>query len=133
MTTALDTPIFAGLNRRERNAARRLGTVVTLLDGREVTTQGDLGRQFGIVLSGELRVVRNDVEIARLRTGECFGEISLITGARGRQTATVEAVGNARVVVFSRPEFDELCALVPAVANRVRLVGLRRLASRSTS
>ena len=128
MVTALETPLFQGLNRRERGVAKRLGTTVVLLDGQEVATQGQPGRQFGVVLSGELRVVRDGREVSRLREGEIFGEISLLAGPRAAQTATVEANGRVEVLVMSRVEFHELCELIPSVAARVHLIGLRRLA-----
>ena len=128
MVTALETPLFDGLSRRERTIAERVGTTAVLLDGREVATQGDPGRQFGVVLSGEMRVVRDGVEVSRLRKGDIFGEISLLAGPRARQTATVEAMGTTEVLVLSRTEFHELCDLIPSFAARVHLIGLRRLA-----
>lgn len=128
MVTALETPLFEGLNRRERGVAKRLGTTAVLLDGQEVATQGRPGRQFGVVLSGELRVVRDGREVSRLREGDIFGEISLLAGPRAPQTATVEAKGNVEVLVLSRAEFHELCDFIPSVAARVHLIGLRRLA-----
>ena len=91
----------------------------------------------GIVRPGKLSVIGNGVvvdpwhlveEIARLHEGDCFGEISLLTGRLVPQTATVEASGNAVVLAFSRAEFAQLLDTVPAFAARVHLVGLRRLA-----
>ncbi len=128
MTDLYDTPLFHQLSRRERAITRHLGTEVHLLDGHEVARQGEPGRQFGVVLAGTLRVVRDGVEVARLHEGDCFGEISLLAGRLRPQTATVEAVGNAVVVAFSRAEFAQLLDAVPSFAARVHLVGLRRLA-----
>lgn len=128
MNDVFTTPLFADLSRRERAIAARLGTEVHLLDGHEVARQGETGRQFGVVLSGTLRVVRDGEEIARLGEGDCFGEISLLAGRLVPQTATVEAAGNAVVLAFSRSEFAQLLDTVPSFAARVHLVGLRRLA-----
>ncbi len=128
MSDVFSTPLFTGLSRRERTVASRLGTEIHLLDGHEVARQGEPGRQFGVVLSGTLRVVRDGEEIARLHEGDCFGEISLLTGRLVPQTATVEASGTAVVLAFSRSEFAQLLDTVPAFAARVHLVGLRRLA-----
>ena len=69
MNDVFTTPLFADLSRRERAVAARLGTEVHLLDGHEVARQGEPGRQFGVVLSGTLRVVRDGVEVARLTAG----------------------------------------------------------------
>jgi CRP-like cAMP-binding protein len=129
MTDVLHTPLFDGLTRRERTIARRLGTEVHLLDGHEVARQGEPGRQFGVVLDGTLRVLRDGEEVARLHRGECFGEISLLAGRLAPQTATVEAVGNAEVLAFSRAEFAQLLDSVPSFAAKVHLVGVRRLAT----
>jgi CRP-like cAMP-binding protein len=128
MYDVFDTPLFAQLSRRERTIARRLGTEVHLLDGHEVTHQGEPGRQFGVVLDGTLRVLRDGQEVARLHAGDCFGEISLLAGRLVPQTATVEAAGNTTVLAFSRSEFAQLLDTVPSFAAKVHLVGLRRLA-----
>jgi CRP-like cAMP-binding protein len=129
MFDVFETPLFAEMSRRERTAARRLGTEVHLRDGHEVARQGEPGRQFGVVLAGTLRVLRDGEEVARLHAGACFGEISLLSGRLAPQTATVEAVGDATVLAFSRSEFAQLLDTVPSFAAKVHLVGLRRLAS----
>ena len=128
MSKALDTSLFDNLTRRERAIALRFGTMITLPRGRLITRQGDFGRQFAVVASGELSVQRDGVEIAVLRAGDCVGEIALMAGPRARHTATVEVIGTAEVLVLSPPEFDELCAVVPRVATRIGRIGVRRLA-----
>lgn len=130
MANRPQSPLLADLTRRESAIVARLGTTLTVSIGRQLTVQGHRGRQFGILVSGALRVVRDGREIARLTPGDCFGEIALIAGAHTATTATVEATEDSEIRVFSRSEFDELCTLVPTVAHRIHLVGLRRLARR---
>ena len=128
MSKALDTSLFDGLTRRERAMALRYGTMITLPHGRLITRQGDYGRQFAVVVSGELSVQRDGIEVARLRAGDCVGEIALMAGPRARHTATVEVINDVEVLVLSPPEFDELCTVVPRVATRIRRIGVQRLA-----
>lgn len=66
-----------------------------------------------MLVDGEVacRVGRTDV--ARLRAGDYFGEMSLIDG--GRRTADVVAVTDVTVLVFAQQEFASLLEVSPAI------------------
>jgi CRP-like cAMP-binding protein len=93
-----------------------------------MNTQGDRGRQFGVVLEGELTVERDGHELARLKPGDCAGEISLLSGANVPATATVQAVIDSIVWALSKSEFDELVNGAPIVAERLTHIALTRAA-----
>lgn len=76
-----------------------------------VIAEGHEGQALHIVGEGELEVVRHvddkEIVLATLRKGECFGEISLLTGQP--TNATVRTKGNnTAVLVLSRESLEEL-------------------------
>jgi len=133
MEQHLHLPLFEGCARRERTVASRIGTTVTVGAGRRLSTQGTAGRQFAVVLDGELEVTRDGRHVATLRTGDCVGEIALLAGPNSSASATVEAIATTTVWVLSRSEFDELVHAVPRVANRLNHLALTRAASNVSS
>ena len=133
MQRHLNLAVFDGCNRPERTLIARLGTTVTVPAGQRLSTEGATGQQFAIVLEGELSVRRDGRHVATLRTGDCFGEISLLIGPNAPATATVEAIDAATVWVLSSGEFNELVEGVPPMANKLNHIALTRAATNATS
>jgi len=80
----------------------------TFPDGAFVCRQGELGRDFYVILSGSVRVFRSEadgsiVQIARLQTGQSFGELGLIEGKP--RMANVVADGELRVLTIAGDDF----------------------------
>ncbi len=80
----------------------------TFPDGAFVCRQGELGRDFYVILSGSVRVFRSEadgsiVQIARLQTGQSFGELGLIEGKP--RMANVVAEGELRVLTIAGDDF----------------------------
>ncbi len=65
--------------------------------------EGEGNQFFHIVHEGEFSVRKRDVEIARLRAGDFFGEISLLQSSVA--TASIVAVTPARCLVMPRRDF----------------------------
>lgn len=60
--------------------------------GEDVFVEGSAGHNIHVITSGEVAVLRDGVELNRLRTGECFGEIAFLDEGVHARTATVKAV-----------------------------------------
>jgi ferredoxin-NADP reductase/CRP-like cAMP-binding protein len=80
----------------------------TFPDGTMVCRQGETGRQVYVILSGAVRVFRTDpdssiVQLARLHSGQSFGELSLVTGQP--RAANVVADGELRVLTIDGNDF----------------------------
>ena len=72
---------------------------------------------FLVVLSGQLAVVRDGLELARLGAGEYVGELAFIDG-RAR-SASVVAREDSAVLVIARDAFYQLLRRQPVMANKL--------------
>ncbi len=73
--------------------------------GENVIGEGDEGYSMFILLRGEasVSILKNgaSIQVANLSEGDCFGEMSLLTGER--RTATVRANADCEVMEISKP------------------------------
>jgi CRP/FNR family transcriptional regulator, cyclic AMP receptor protein len=123
-------PLFAGLSKRQ---LRRISSLMTRIDrpaGQVLTTEGQPGFEFFIVLEGEVEVRQGDRVIATRRPGEYVGEIALL-GRRPR-TATVVATTPVSLEVLSRREFVSLLAQAPELSEQLLATMAQRLADLET-
>eukprot|EP01012_Entosiphon_sulcatum_P027329 TRINITY_DN3292_c0_g1_i1.p1 TRINITY_DN3292_c0_g1~~TRINITY_DN3292_c0_g1_i1.p1 ORF type:complete len:1141 (+),score=200.87 TRINITY_DN3292_c0_g1_i1:35-3424(+) len=98
--------------------------------GEVILKQGDRSREVYFVTSGELSVTTRDpkgnpAEVARLRFGDCFGELALLTGSP--RMATVTALTECSLLCLQRLSFDGLAARYPGCARQVVDAGAVRL------
>ena len=123
-------PLFEALSKRQ---LRRISSLMTRIDrpaGQVLTTEGQLGFEFFIVLEGEVEVRQGDRVIATRRPGEYVGEIALLD--RRPRTATVVATTPVSLEVLSRREFVSLLAEVPELSGQIMATMARRLADLET-
>ena len=111
--------IFSGVPQEKLTRIVKLikGTRVTA--GQDIVARGRSGQAFYIVLEGECEVIQQDEKgmeatLAVLPRGECFGEMSLITGEPA--SATVRARTAGSVLVISKQNFHAMLALAPEIA-----------------
>jgi CRP-like cAMP-binding protein len=119
-------PLFAGMSDRALEAVAGMATETEFEDGTAITTEGDDGDAFYLIVSGTVRVTRGGSPVGDLGAGAFIGEISLIDGRP--RTATAIAVGPVQALVVARAEFLELMdrfaavrlGVMMALADRVR-------------
>jgi NADH dehydrogenase len=86
--------------------------------GETIVKKGQIGREFYMILSGEVEVVSGegkDAPIARLGAREVFGEKALLEDTP--RTATVRAGGAVEVLVMSRNDFRSMVASFPILQD----------------
>jgi CRP-like cAMP-binding protein len=98
----------------------------TYAPGETIAEEGESGRTFVVIESGEVTVTVHGQEVGKLGPGDAFGEMALIDKAA--RSATVKAdtevhgyqlpVWSFRPVVESHPEMA--WALLESLAGRVR-------------
>lgn len=106
LTLLAQVPLFSDLNRRQLRRIASLLDVADLEAGRELTREGERGREFFVIVEGLAHVVRDGSDIATLTTGDVVGELALVTG--DRRSATVVAHTAMRVLVGERRMLEPL-------------------------
>ena len=89
-------------------------------DGEVIVEEGTQSRTMYVIQSGQVKVVKGDGEtetiLATLGEGDIFGEMSLFD-AKPR-SATVKAVGEARVLAIDHENFLKRIKMDPSLAFR---------------
>jgi CRP/FNR family transcriptional regulator, cyclic AMP receptor protein len=111
-------PLFRDLSRQELGALAKATEDLEVEEGRVLTREGDLGREFFVIVEGEVSVTRQGAEVRRLGPGDFFGEIALVWEP-ARRTATVTAVTPLRFFVLTRQSFRSLLEHQPEIEQKV--------------
>lgn len=84
-----------------------------------IIEEGEPGHTFYLVADGEVsvRAGKTGVEVTRLKRGQYFGEMSLLTGEP--RAATVVAATDALLLELTRPSFARLFAEHPELARQL--------------
>lgn len=115
--------LFRALSRKELEALGRAADAVDVAAGTTLVEEGATGREFFIVLSGEVSVRAGGKEVAVLQEGEWFGELAIIDPAP--RDATVTALSPCELLVIDARRFAPLLEEVPVLASKI-MVGLAR-------
>ena len=118
-----EVPLFRALSRKELQALGRAADTVGVAAGTKLVEEGKTGREFFIVLSGEVSVQLRGQEVAVLKEGEWFGELAIIDPAP--RDATVTALSPCELLVIDARSFGPLLEEVPLLAHKI-MVGLAR-------
>jgi len=122
-------PLFAQCSKRELETIAGIADEVEVGEATELTTQGDRGREFGVIVDGTASVTGDGKQVASLGAGDFFGEIALVSDIP--RTATVKATSPVRLLVVSARDFRRLMRESPAVQNKVLQALAHRVAELS--
>lgn len=117
-------PLFRGMTNKELRDIAKATVELTIEQGREFVTQGDVGREAFVIVEGTADVVRNGQTISQLGPGDCVGELALLD--HGPRTASVLAATPLTVLVLGPREFLGVLDEVPTLSHKI----LAALASR---
>ena len=110
------TPLFNGIPARQTELLCSKMHVRQFKPDETVFTQGDQGAGAILVLEGTVRVMANKTELARLESGDFFGEIAL--AAPERRTADAIATSATRLVYFLKQDLEEWIEYEPRLGAR---------------
>ncbi|HEU5073175.1 MAG TPA: cyclic nucleotide-binding domain-containing protein [Polyangiaceae bacterium] len=99
-------PLFRPLNDRELLRVLQVTDVTTYRPGQFVMREGERGEELFIVLSGQLKVMRGETELARLSPGDHVGEMALVRSQP--RSASVVSASDSDLMVIRRTEFFEI-------------------------
>ena len=122
-------PLFSQCSRRDLGAISGIADEIDLKEGKELTRQGRLGREFFVLVDGTADVRKNNRKVAALKGGDFFGEIALVH--QTPRTATVTATSPVRALVIMDRDFKRLLAEQPEIQRKV-LVALAERVGPST-
>ena len=117
--------LFSELSAKEVKKVASYMTTIDVREGRDLTVQGTVGREFMIIAEGEASVRRNGRLIATLGPGDFFGELAVIAGVP--RTATVTAESKMVVEALNRREFSSLLDESPKLARKILVGAVKRL------
>jgi CRP-like cAMP-binding protein len=107
-------PLFARVPQRHlRSVLKRMGEY-EYEDGAVILKEARHGEVLFVLLDGSARVVRGGRTVARLGSGDFFGEIAVLD--RRPRTASVIATSPVRCLTLHRDDLREVIAGEPEVA-----------------
>ncbi len=112
-----DVALFAACTDRELTQVARAMDEVSVDAGKDIVTQGTLGHEFYLILSGRASVSRDGSTVAELGPGQYFGEMALLDGAP--RNATVTASEPIDLLVLGQREFAAVLDSSPGVARKL--------------
>jgi CRP/FNR family transcriptional regulator, cyclic AMP receptor protein len=123
-------PILASLSPRELNDLAAAMREHSYSQGDTLTTQGEGGIAFFVILEGSATVTVSGEPKGKLEAGDHFGEIAMIAG--DQRAATITADSDMRCLSMTRWEFrpfvhehpDVAWSLLETLAKRLREAGI---------
>ncbi len=117
--------LFADLGREQLSAVLPLLQEVSYGEGEWVVRRGDTDVGLHIVVDGEVGVLLDDQELAVLKKGSFFGEISALLGEPA--VADVVARSALRCLYLADEQVEEFLLANPLVMLRMLQTEARRL------
>ena len=123
------SPLFRPFNHQQQLDLIRRFDGHEIAAGTVVIREGDAGQGLFVVLSGEVEVSKRqagggELSLARLRAGDVFGEMSLISNQP--TTATVTAARDSTILFLARDYFQRLIAALPTIRQYFQELAQRR-------
>ena len=118
---------FSGYNTAQLREVARLAEQVRVGEGKTLIREGQFGKEFFLILSGNVEVTRKGRVVNALGPGDFFGELAVLN--RRRRNATVTALSDLDLLIIGRREFNAMFeipqfrdALFQRMANRLQIV-----------
>lgn len=117
-------PLFESCSKTELAKIAAVADEVSLPADRDLTKEGEPGREFVILVEGAAEVRRKGKVINQLGDGDFLGEIALVADVP--RTATVTTTWPSRILLLTDRSFRSLLRETPSLQTKV----LSALASR---
>jgi len=109
-------PLFSACSQGELRTIAQLGTPVSVEKGRVLITQGAVGTEFFLVLSGVASCRLGKRQVDQFTTGGYFGELALLRNEP--RAATVAAKTDVKLLAISREHFSQVLAPCEEILKR---------------
>ena len=118
--------IFKSLSDEEKNQLSELSVMKIYTTDEDIVRQANPGSSMFILSKGECSVILEGKIIANLKSGDYFGEMSLLTGEK--RTATVRAKSTVEAVEIEKNAIEPILKNHPTISEELAIA----LASRQT-
>jgi small-conductance mechanosensitive channel len=122
-----EVELLSGMCEADLEMFARASVVRRFSPGQTIMAKGESGTTMSIILSGQVAVLADGKELARLSPGQIFGEMALLTG-EPRQ-ADIRAMEQTRCLEVDREGFRMALAKHPIIVERVRAIFTARAAA----
>jgi CRP-like cAMP-binding protein len=110
-------PIFSSCPKKDLRRLASVAEEIDLRSGKVLTRQGGPGREFFVLLEGEVDVSRDGKTITTLGPGDFFGEVALVS--KQPRTATVTTTTPTLALVITETNFKRLLREYPDISFKV--------------
>ena len=83
--------------------------------------EGDVGHAFFIIVTGQVKVMKDGQLLNVLKDGDCFGEMAYLSGDKARRSATISAVSEVQLIKIQDVQLEHLSEACQLRFNRVFL------------
>jgi CRP-like cAMP-binding protein len=115
--------IFSELSDSDVKALLRIAHIRDYSAEEKIFAAGTIGLCFYIIVKGSVRIVSEDVitpnEVRAFKDGDYFSEIHLFTESNHTVTCIADEV--TRLMIFSKPGFEDLIKINPKLGNKILL------------
>ncbi len=70
--------------------------------------EGEIGQAFFIIVSGQVKVVKDGKLLNVLKEGDCFGEMAYLSGDRARRSASIVSVSEVQLLKIQATHLESL-------------------------
>jgi CRP/FNR family cyclic AMP-dependent transcriptional regulator len=118
-------PLFEGLSKKELEELAKLADDLEVEPGKVLTREGETGREFFVLMDGEVEIERGGQSLGTRGAGDFIGEIAILEDVP--RTATVTAKTPLRFFVLTAQSFRSVVDQYPEVERKVLRALARRL------
>ena len=111
-------PLFEGVSDEDLDKIAPFVSEVSVSEGKHLVDEGDYAYEFMAIEEGEAEVIRGDETLAKLGSGDYFGEIGLLEA--DRRNATVIARSSMRLLTLDQWDMKRLEKAIPSAAEKIR-------------
>jgi CRP-like cAMP-binding protein/ribonuclease BN (tRNA processing enzyme) len=104
--SVMDSPLFVGISKMWRNVIASQGKIITYPRNCKIIEEGGPGKRFYVIVGGTVSVQIGGTEVAKLSTGDFFGDRSLLENQPCN--ATIMAETQVKVVSLPSDIFKEM-------------------------
>ena len=118
--------LFSECNKKQLGEIAAIADEIELPAGKDLIRQGERGREFFVLLEGDVKVVKDGKAVEQRGPGDFFGEIALVS--KVPRTATVTTTTPVRMLVVTDRDFKHLLETSPDLQLKVLETLAARLA-----